>query len=105
MNNIVISSNEKPTHKLLAFVVDEELLQLEAPVVAACERAVSLLGLAHEAAPRVQVPGAGRRSRAHQDVQTVHTETPGGGRGELGRCLYERTCVCEIGRASCRERV
>lgn len=64
------------THKLLSVVVDEELLQLQAPVVAALEDAVLLHRLAHVAPPRVQVPRAVGRARAHQDVQAVHTETP-----------------------------
>lgn len=66
------------TYKLLPVVVGEELLQLKAPVVSLSEDAVVLQRLAHVAPPRVQMTGTVRRSRIHQNVQTVHTETPTG---------------------------
>ena len=64
------------TYELLAIVVDEELLQLEVPVVSPLQDTVAEEGLAHVAAPWVLVAGAVGHARAHQDVQTVHTETP-----------------------------
>ena len=76
------------THKLLSVVVGEELLQLQAPVVSSLEDAVLQQRLTHVAAPRVQIPRVVRRPGVHQDVQTVHAETPGergGGRGGRGR--------------------
>ena len=68
----------------MSFVVGEELLQLEAPVVPSLQDAVLQQRLAHVAAPRVQIPSVVRRSGVDQDVQTVDAETPGGG-GERER--------------------
>lgn len=46
------------TYELLSIVIGEELLQLEAPVVAPSQDTILLRWLAHVAAPRVQVAGA-----------------------------------------------
>ena len=63
------------TYKLLSIVVDKELLQLEAPVMASFEDSVVEHRLTHVAAPGVQVASTVRRPGTHQDIQTVHTET------------------------------
>lgn len=67
------------TYKLLSIVVGEELLQLEAPVVAPLQDAVLQQRLTHVAPPRVQVPSVVGSTGVNQDVQAVHAEAPEGG--------------------------
>lgn len=71
------------TYELLSVVVGEELLQLEAPVVAPLQDTVLQQRLAHVAPPRVQVAGVVGRTGVNQDVQAVHAEAPEGGAGQV----------------------
>lgn len=57
-------------------IVCKEVLEPVGPVTATAQEAERILLTAHEAVPRVLFDGRVGRSLTHEEVDTLHTETP-----------------------------
>ena len=73
-------AHKTTTHEFHGAVIGEELLDTDAPVLPGPQGSPGGLGPAQVADPRVHLLQGLKRPGAHQDVQAVQAERPGGRR-------------------------